>query len=325
MVITLGFLSMLAFGGILARSGGVVKVLFNDTVARCRLGFLTRPLIGSLFWGVTAVFWMNVLGARSRTWWNHRLEDFEVSQRDAFWFGFISSTTVGLGDYWLQPEVMFLEDVFRFSLLFLTGFVLTSAFLNSFGDFMSGIAPRSVHETLEERLKHTNMLQMERMESSSSSSSIEEEESNETIQELEKLVTASAEATTNDRNSSKSLAALLKETELLQKLVDRTREDLMVLLKDRVTSEENGECPKTSRELSVIQKEEELLKEVLERTISERLQVESNAVPLEGILNNMLLVENKPAALGPTTSEPTTSEPSQLENTPVLPVSMPSE
>jgi hypothetical protein len=322
MVITLGFLSMLAFGGILATSGGVVKVLFNDTVARCRLGFLTRPLIGSLFWGATAIFWMNVLGARSRTWWNHRLEDFEVSQRDAFWFGFISSTTVGLGDYWLQPEVMFLEDVFRFSLLFLTGFVFTSAFLNSFGGFMSEMAPRSAHETLEERLKHTNMLQMERMESSSS---IEEEESNETIHELEKLVAASMEATTDDGNSNKSLAALLKETELLQKLVDRTREDLAVLLKDRVTSEENGECPKTSRELCVIQKEEDLLKELLERTISERLQVESNTAPLEGSINNLLLVENKPAPSGLTTSEPTTSEPSQLESTAVLPVSMPVE
>jgi hypothetical protein len=42
---------------------------------------------------------------------------------------------------------------------------------------------------LEERLKHTNLLPMD---SSSMESSIEEEESNETIQELEKLVTASS-------------------------------------------------------------------------------------------------------------------------------------
>lgn len=58
--------------------------------------------------------------------------DEQVSFHDAYWFSYISTTTVGLGDYFLAPEVLGRVDLFIYPILFLLGFVYFSAFLGKF-------------------------------------------------------------------------------------------------------------------------------------------------------------------------------------------------
>lgn len=47
---------------------------------------------------------------------------------------YISTTTIGLGDIYLEPEVIVGEDLIVFPLLFLTGFTFLSAFLGKFSE-----------------------------------------------------------------------------------------------------------------------------------------------------------------------------------------------
>jgi Ion channel len=88
-------------------------------------------------------------------------EDF--SARDAYWFAYISTTTVGLGDYFLEPEVFTRSDLMLFPMLFLFGFVLLASFLNKFTELLSHLGRRgrfklSVLESILAQLKTTNMI-----------------------------------------------------------------------------------------------------------------------------------------------------------------------
>jgi hypothetical protein len=60
------------------------------------------------------------------------LADF--SFQDGYWFAYISTTTVGLGDIFIEPETMQSRDLLIFPLLFLVGFVFLSSFLGKFAD-----------------------------------------------------------------------------------------------------------------------------------------------------------------------------------------------
>jgi hypothetical protein len=60
-----------------------------------------------------------------------------IASRSIRWFAldsYISTTSVGLGDIYLEPEVIVGQDLIVFPLLFLTGFTLLSAFLGKFAE-----------------------------------------------------------------------------------------------------------------------------------------------------------------------------------------------
>lgn len=81
-------------------------------------------------------------------------EDFGFDQ--GYWFAYISTTTVGLGDIYLDPEVIVTEDLMFFSFIFLIGFV----FLASFLEKLSSLVKRNDHvglAHLKTNLKKTNI------------------------------------------------------------------------------------------------------------------------------------------------------------------------
>ena len=141
MVLSLGFLSILFFGAILARAGLIVAVIFDDAIRRWgkRLVVFAKGVGSMLFWGCCSVMWMLILAQVTRTWKNDRLaeeaDDFDYW--DGVWFAYISTTTVGLGDIFLEPELLIARDLFVFSLLFLGSFTLLSAFLSEISKAMS--------------------------------------------------------------------------------------------------------------------------------------------------------------------------------------------
>jgi len=141
---TAGFFSILLFAGVLGFAGFIFSSIFEDIVTRgkSRLGFLANPSVGCIIWGAAWFSWMLVIAESIDRFWNERLgvEDF-ATQGEALWFAYISTTTVGLGDFYLDPEGIFLIDVLNYSLQFLVGFVLLSSFLGKFGGMLNGCAP----------------------------------------------------------------------------------------------------------------------------------------------------------------------------------------
>lgn len=68
LVYTMGFLSILAFAGILAAAGNVVSVIFDDAVDRIKLHSLTTPWVACVIWGAVSYTWMVVIAAVTKNW-----------------------------------------------------------------------------------------------------------------------------------------------------------------------------------------------------------------------------------------------------------------
>lgn len=89
--------------------------------------------------------------------WNaDRLGTSDVSFRDGFWFAYISTTTIGLGDFILNPAVLVATDMIFWPFIFLLGFVLFSAFICN----LSAVVMKPVHDythQLSHRLEKTHM------------------------------------------------------------------------------------------------------------------------------------------------------------------------
>eukprot|EP00980_Cylindrotheca_fusiformis_P027602 scaffold21455_cov116-Cylindrotheca_fusiformis.AAC.19 len=149
LVTFLGLLSLLAFGTILASAGSIVSILFEDFAKRLkwnsnnrkhsRARRLINVHIECLWWFLLTFLWIIFVGERSATFWKDRsIPGGEVPNKwwDSMWFAYISLTTIGLGDYFLPPEVLFLGDVFVFVWLFLMGFTLFSGFLGKLSEVL---------------------------------------------------------------------------------------------------------------------------------------------------------------------------------------------
>ena len=175
MIFTLGFFSILLFAGILANAGSVVTAIIDDGIDRANLSYFNRPWASALFWGSMYYVWMVLIASYYQFWQDDRLEE-TIDYADSYWFackwcsggkilsmfhhfpsrltGFllllfllvspiadISTTTVGLGDYYLEHGVIVGYDLLVWPLLFLFGFVLLSSFLTKVAEFLASFFP----------------------------------------------------------------------------------------------------------------------------------------------------------------------------------------
>lgn len=94
LVATFGFFSILCFGAILANAGGILSVLYEDTVRRMRLKPLSKPLWSCLYWGLITALWTLFLASQTYFFWQGRLPPNDAPTiRDSQWFAYISTTT----------------------------------------------------------------------------------------------------------------------------------------------------------------------------------------------------------------------------------------
>ena len=162
-VYTLGFASILVFAAILASAGYVVTTVVDDALIRYKLRFFTRAWAGCILWGVLYMSSMLAIAALTVRWKKNRLDMEDFTLADGFWFAFISSTTVGLGDIYLEPPVFLGIDLVTFPMMFLFSFVLASAFISKFGHWiLSIIGRRSLLEDLLDELKTVDPLSLAR-------------------------------------------------------------------------------------------------------------------------------------------------------------------
>ena len=130
LVFTMGFISMILFGLASTRAAYVITSILDDLLVKLKLRVLTRPWIQLFLWGLLYYVWM-LLIASVYSWWRvERLgEDDRVPLSTAYWFSYISTTTVGFGDYYLEPEVIVGVDCIVFPIIFLLGFSVLASFL----------------------------------------------------------------------------------------------------------------------------------------------------------------------------------------------------
>jgi Ion channel len=69
---------------------------------------------------------------------------------------YISTTTIGLGDFYLEPEVITGRDLLSFPLVILIGFVFFSAFLGKIGELFAK-TDELPGQTLQDRLAATKI------------------------------------------------------------------------------------------------------------------------------------------------------------------------
>ena len=111
----LGWLSIIVFAGVIVFSTGNWIAIADDFFYRTNLGWLKKPLYASMLWGILSFAWIALLASKARGFWRERIPGFEATKADSYWFAYISTLTVGLGDFYLQPEGMFVSDVFSWS------------------------------------------------------------------------------------------------------------------------------------------------------------------------------------------------------------------
>ena len=210
MVTVLGFFSILMFGGILITAGQVVLILGDDVVKRKRLK--SNASLSVLFWTGINIGWIFAIGSYTNRWWGSL--DFDYDFWDSIWFAYISVTTIGLGDFYLQPEVIFLPELFIFTLFFLTGFVFLSTYLDSLAQWLGACLP-DVGEKLAKRLSKHRKLKGEDGEV------IEDRRS---VDALHDLIESLPEG-------KRSLELIKEENALLRKLLERNSKELSRLLK----------------------------------------------------------------------------------------------
>mmetsp|Transcript_8521 Transcript_8521/g.23576 ORF Transcript_8521/g.23576 Transcript_8521/m.23576 type:complete len:564 (-) Transcript_8521:23-1714(-) len=153
LIYTVGFMSIVAFGGILAMAGYILSRLSDDFVKRHGMHFLAHPSFASMAWGFIYYGWMVCIAFQTINWKENRL-DIDMNMRDAYWFSFISTTTVGLGDIFLEPEGITGSDVVIFPFMFLIGFTFLSAFLGKFAEFLSTILSGKQKSFVDTLLDH---------------------------------------------------------------------------------------------------------------------------------------------------------------------------
>ncbi|CAB9514665.1 expressed unknown protein [Seminavis robusta] len=147
---TLGFLSILLFGGILATAGNITTHICNDFVHRCKKKS-TGPIM-ILLWGILWLVWMFLIGWQQSSLEKIRLETY-MSWEDAYWFAFISTTTVGLGDFYVAPEILFASDLLGLWATFLIGFVFLSSCLTELSQLLGKNMPDLAGD-LQRQLKY---------------------------------------------------------------------------------------------------------------------------------------------------------------------------
>jgi hypothetical protein len=89
----------------------------------------------------------------------YRVGETSFSMNDGYWFAFVSSTTIGLGDLFLDPETFLYRDLVAFALLLLVGFVLIAAFLSKLVELLRGVyGEYTLLQEMVEQLKSIDML-----------------------------------------------------------------------------------------------------------------------------------------------------------------------
>lgn len=138
LIYTLGFISILLFAAVNAKAGYVSLAIADDFFRHHHLVPLSTGMGACIFWLCAYFLWNTVLAGMVIIWANLRSspESSMKHMQNAYWFAFITTTTVGFGDYHLPHEITYGVDMIYTPFVTLLGFVFLANFLIKFGDWI---------------------------------------------------------------------------------------------------------------------------------------------------------------------------------------------
>lgn len=130
LVYILGFVSILVFTALIGKAGHVCIVITDDFFERRRLlKRLSKGITACLFWFSVLCLWLLVIAGVAISYTDKRTGGaLRAALNNAFWFSFVSITTVGFGDFYVDHTLFLPRDMFYVPLCFLVGFVLLANF-----------------------------------------------------------------------------------------------------------------------------------------------------------------------------------------------------
>ena len=147
---------IIAFGGILVKVGYVFTALLNDLTSRTNLKLLKNSKYSAPFWALASCLYIVIVAGCVRRFWNAHVPEEVFSRGDSLWFSYITLLTVGLGDFFLQPQGLFVADVIGWTFLLLYGFGVFASFLDRFSNLLGSLLPER-NEPLEYHLARTEL------------------------------------------------------------------------------------------------------------------------------------------------------------------------
>jgi hypothetical protein len=156
LVFSLGFVSIIVWGAITAEAGSVCLAICDDFFLRWRrLRCLAMGWTAWLFWLCMFYLYIFVLSCIILALEDGILEGDDFGKQEAFWFSFISVTTVGLGDFFLPGHRIYVYDMVYIPFIFLCGFIILANFLLKLSEWLIGLrnatSPTLAHVLRERR------------------------------------------------------------------------------------------------------------------------------------------------------------------------------
>lgn len=103
MVFTCGFITIIGFLALNSTASNILMAIVDDLLIRVRLRRLTNGLAAVVFWLCLMILWMLVLATFFKSWMSRR-SGGEMTLADAYWFSYVTTTTVGFGDIYIPHE-----------------------------------------------------------------------------------------------------------------------------------------------------------------------------------------------------------------------------
>jgi Ion channel len=127
LVYTCGFITVIGFIALNNTAGGFVVTVVDDLLLRLRLQRLTKGIFSVLLWLCLLILTMLALAGATKSWVQKRM-NATVSLSDAYWYSFITSTTIGLGDINVPHSELEAVDMFSIPLIILCCLVVLGNF-----------------------------------------------------------------------------------------------------------------------------------------------------------------------------------------------------
>jgi hypothetical protein len=123
LVMSLGFFSILAFTSCIGSAAFVTLCIVEDFFKRIKmLRRMTEGALSAFFWYFSLIIWIVIVAAISDAYVRAFLR-LDMTFRDHMWFSYISITTVGFGDRYVNHEGFLHENMLYIPVLLLIGFV----------------------------------------------------------------------------------------------------------------------------------------------------------------------------------------------------------